>query len=283
MGIHQDRHRPASNVPFNRAPVARAIAIKHREQQRLTMLRLLGTTIIGIALLTGSAIYAKAASPEPAKTEQQKIKPEALKKAGEAATKDSEEEKSKVEKAKADTVKPDAAADKPDAAKTTEPTPKAVAAPTTAPEAAKEVADGLVVPDYLDDRSTPQKLLESYYNAVNRKEYARAYSYYAQDTQEADFNNYAKGYETTQSVTIKLGSTQPDPGAGQIYWTLPVAVESTLDDGKKQVYTGCYTISMTNPAMQEVPPFKPMSIRTGTLSKSPKPLAESVPEECEAP
>lgn len=276
MGIQQDRHNPASHVSITHAPAARAIAIKHREQQRLTLIRLLGTTIIGAALLTGSAIYARAASPEPAKAEQQKVKPEALKKAGEAATKDSEEEKAKVEKAKTE-------AEKADAAKTTEVAPKSDAAPTTAPEATKEVAEGLVIPDYLDDRSTPQKLLESYYNAVNRKEYARAYGYYAQDTQEADFSKYAKGYEGTQSVTIKLGSTQPDPGAGQIYWTLPVAVESKLDDGKTQVYTGCYTISMTNPAMQEVPPFKPMSIRTGTLSKSPKSLEESVPEECEAP
>ena len=276
MGIQQDRHNPAPYVPFTREPVARAIAIKHREQQRLTVLRLLGTTIIGAALLTGSSIYAKAASPDPAKTEQQKIKPEALKKTGEAATKDSEEEKAKVENAKPET-------DKPAASKATEAAPKVDAAPPPAPEAAKEVAGGLVVPDYIDDRSTPQKLLESYYNAINRKEYVRAYGYYAQDTQEANFSNYAKGYETTQSVTIKLGSTEPDPGAGQIYWTLPVAVESTLDDGEKQVYTGCYTISMTNPAMQEVPPFKPMSIRTGTLSKSPKSLNESVPEECEAP
>lgn len=149
--------------------------------------------------------------------------------------------------------------------------------------ATQNVANGLVYPDYLDDRSTPQKLIESYYNAINRKEYVRAYSYYAEGTPEPDFSKYAQGYKDTQSVTIKLGSTEPDPGAGQIYWTLPLAIQSTRTDGKSEVYTGCYTISMTNPAMQELPPFKPMTISTGTLSKSPKTLEESVPVECEAP
>ncbi|WOC17271.1 hypothetical protein [Pseudochrobactrum sp. MP213Fo] len=240
MAIEQYRHKPAPQVH-----VARAITANRKDQQRLTLIRLLGTTVIGAALLSGSAIYARAASTETPAPEQHKAK----------------------------------AADTSSQAQADE------QAPTEAvtPAATKEVAGGLVLPDYLDDRSTPQKLLESYYNAVNRKEYARAYSYYAQDTQEPDFSQYAKGYEGTQSVTIKLGKTEPDPGAGQIYWSLPIAIESTLNDGKTQVYTGCYTISMTNPAMQEVPPFKPMAIRAGTLSKSPQPLQESVPEECEAP
>ncbi len=272
MGIQQNRHTPAS-----RRPVALAITQDRAQHHRLAIIRLLGTTIIGAALLTGSALYAKAAGTPETKdkaTTQQKVKPEALKKAGEAATKDSEEEKAKVEKAKTDKTdaeKPKEAAapaDKPDAEK---------------PEATKEVAEGLLLPDYLDDRSTPQKLLESYYNAINRKEYARAYSYYAEGQQGDDFEKYAKGYAGTESVSVKIGSSEPDPGAGQIYWSVPIAIESKLAEGKAQVYTGCYTISMSNPAMQAVPPFKPMAIMAGTLSKSPLPLDKSVPEECGAP
>ena len=282
MGIQQNRHNPVS-----RRPVAQTIAQTRAQQHRLMIMRLLGTTIIGAALLTGSAIYAKAAGTSETKdkaTTQQKVKPEALKKAGEAATKDSEEEKAKVDKAKTDKPeaekpKENAAADKPDAKKATE----AEKPETTEPKATEEVAEGLILPDYLDDRSTPQKLLESYYNAINRKEYARAYSYYAEGQLGDDFEKYAKGYEGTESVHVKLGSTEPDPGAGQIYWSVPIAIESTLAEGKSQVYTGCYTISMSNPAMQVLPPFKPMAIMAGTLSKSPLPLDKSVPEECGAP
>ena len=45
-------------------------------------------------------------------------------------------------------------------------TPAAAAAQGHAPE-----------PDYLDDRSTAEAVIGSYYDAINRKEYARAYSY----------------------------------------------------------------------------------------------------------
>lgn len=143
--------------------------------------------------------------------------------------------------------------------------------------------EGETPPDYRDDRSTPQALITSYYNAINRKEYARAYSYYSEEGREPDFATYVKGYEHTANVKIALGSTEPDPGAGQIYWSLPLAIQSETDDGKSEVYTGCYTIRMINPSIQEAPPFRPMSIMTGSLTKSPLELDKSVPESCEAP
>ena len=34
-------------------------------------------------------------------------------------------------------------------------------------------------PQYLDDRSTPEAVIASFYNAIGRQEYARAWSYYA--------------------------------------------------------------------------------------------------------
>ena len=150
-------------------------------------------------------------------------------------------------------------------------------------EQTQDAADGVIVPDYRDDRSTPQALIESYYNAINRKEYARAYSYYSEEGREPDFKTFAKGYEGTKSVKVAVRKTDPDPGAGQIYWSLPIAIESQGDDGKSQVFTGCYTIRITNPSMQEEPPYKPMQIMTGSLTKSPLEIEKSVPENCEAP
>jgi hypothetical protein len=150
-------------------------------------------------------------------------------------------------------------------------------------EQTQDASDGVTVPDYRDDRSTPQALIESYYNAINRKEYARAYSYYSEEGREPDFKVFVKGYEKTKSVKVAVRKTDPDPGAGQIYWSLPIAIESESDDGKKEVYTGCYTIRLTNPGMQEEPPYKPMQIMTGSLTKSPLEIEKSVPESCEAP
>lgn len=150
-------------------------------------------------------------------------------------------------------------------------------------EQTQDAGDGVTVPDYKDDRSTPQALIESYYNAINRKEYARAYSYYSEEGREPEFSTFAKGYENTKSVKVAIRKTEPDPGAGQIYWSLPIAIESESADGNKQVFTGCYTLRLTNPAMQEQPPYKPMEIMTGSLTKSPLEIEESVPESCEAP
>lgn len=139
------------------------------------------------------------------------------------------------------------------------------------------------VPDYLDNRSNPETLIESYYNAINRKEYVRAYSYYSEEGRDPHFDDFAKGYENTKSVRVKTRHIEPDPGAGQIYWSLPLAIEAEDNDGKKTVFTGCYTLRMTNPAMQEEPPFKPLEIMTGSLTPSPLDLEKSVPESCDAP
>lgn len=150
-------------------------------------------------------------------------------------------------------------------------------------EQTQDASDGIIVPDYRDDRSTPQALIESYYNAINRKEYARAYGYYSEEGREPDFKTFSKGYENTKSVKVAVRKTEPDPGAGQIYWSLPIAIESESNDGTKQVFTGCYTLRLTNPGMQEEPPYKPMQIMTGSLTKSPMEIEKSVPESCEAP
>lgn len=133
---------------------------------------------------------------------------------------------------------------------------------------------------YLDDRSTPERLVQSYYNAINLRQYARAYGYFTGGSAPADFKSWAEGYAKTKSVSVQFGSTEPDPGAGQIYWALPVAIASLDADGKTTVYSGCYTIHLANPGMQVDPPFQPMSINGAKLKESDKPIAEAVPNGC---
>ncbi len=133
---------------------------------------------------------------------------------------------------------------------------------------------------YLDDRSTPQKLIESYYNAISHGYFAQAYGYFTEGSAPQDFAAWAKGYETTKSVTVKFGSTEPDPGAGQIYWTLPVAISATLNDGTVKVFAGCYKIHLSNPGMQTDPPFQPMGIVSGSLKETSKALEKAVPGSC---
>ncbi|MGH6761531.1 MAG: hypothetical protein ACRECW_08075 [Phyllobacterium sp.] len=138
------------------------------------------------------------------------------------------------------------------------------------------------VPDYIDDRSTPESLIKSYYNAINRKEYARAFGYYAVDAMTTPFDTFSAGFEATKTVKIELGNATAEGAAGSTYWTLPLAIQSISTDAKEEVFAGCYTIRLANPAVQGVP-FVPMSIMQGTLTPSELPLEKSVPEGCEAP
>ncbi len=134
-------------------------------------------------------------------------------------------------------------------------------------------------PAYLDDRSTPQSLIRSYYNAITRGEYSRAYSYYPANTLPA-FTTWSKGYENTRSVEVITGKAIPDPGAGNIYYNMPVAIRSVSKDGKVEVFGGCYVMHITNFGMQTEPPYQPMTIRSGKLSKSTRTFKQALPKSC---
>ncbi|MCK7612095.1 hypothetical protein [Roseibium sediminicola] len=133
---------------------------------------------------------------------------------------------------------------------------------------------------YLDDRSTPQKLVESYYFAISHRYYAQAYGYFQDGAAPADFDSWAKGYSDTGTVTVKFGATAPDPGAGQIFWALPVAISAAKTDGTTQVFTGCYKIHMANPGMQTDPPYQPMGIVSATLKETKKAFDTIAPGPC---
>ncbi|WP_226646926.1 hypothetical protein [Microbulbifer variabilis] len=132
---------------------------------------------------------------------------------------------------------------------------------------------------YKDDRSSPETLIESYYYAINHRYYAQAYSYLINPP--ADFNQWKDGYADTKSVKVKFGETSPDPGAGQIYWALPVALLAEKMDGKEVVYYGCYIIHMINPGMQGDPPYKNMGISRATLKETNQPFEKAVPKDCD--
>lgn len=134
------------------------------------------------------------------------------------------------------------------------------------------------IPDYKDDRSTPEALVSSYYNALNRGEFSRAYSYFDRDG--SDFAQWLRGYEYTRHVELQTGASEGDPGAGTLYWHQPVAIEAVSYDGIKEVFGGCYEISLGAPLNQEVPPFRPMAISSGSLHKSSSSLEDSLPKSC---
>ena len=130
---------------------------------------------------------------------------------------------------------------------------------TAAPLLAQET-----VPDYKDDRSTPAAVVTSLYNAIDRHEYLRAWSYFAEDS-APEFATFRDGYTDTDKVELRLGDVQSDGAAGSIHSLIPVAIRATQSDGTAKVFTGCYRLTQVQPGAQETPPFRPIQIDDGTL------------------
>lgn len=130
-------------------------------------------------------------------------------------------------------------------------------------------------PDYRDDRSTPEAVVESLYNAVTRKEFLRAHSYFQANAEVAPLEAFAKGYADTARVRVRPGKATGDGAAGSIFYSLPVVVESVSTAGKATVFTGCYELRLVQPAVQALPPFQPLGIVKGKLSETTASFADA--------
>jgi hypothetical protein len=131
---------------------------------------------------------------------------------------------------------------------------------------------------YLDDRSTPEAVISSYFNAIDRHEYARAWSYYQDGEGVQPFDQFAAGYETTASVVVSFGTAAEEGAAGSTYWTLPVRLDATSTTGEHSFFSGCYTLRLAQPANQAEPPFRPLHIVEGKLK--PARATDFAPAEC---
>ena len=119
---------------------------------------------------------------------------------------------------------------------------------------------------YLDDRSTAHELMRSFVNALNRHEYLRAYAYWEpQATQLPAFDSFQQGYANTESVQLTVGTVRSDAGAGQVYHQVPVALVAKTTGGGTQYFAGCYVLHLSQPAIQGMPPFQPLAIRSATV------------------
>ena len=126
----------------------------------------------------------------------------------------------------------------------------------------------LAAQPYLDDRSTPQAVISSFYDAIGRQEYSRAWSYYADGQGVPAFDTFVAGYSNTASVKVAFGTESGEGAAGSTYWTLPVSLDAVDTSGKHSYFAGCYTLRLANPQIQAEPPFEPLHIVSGHLKKA---------------
>jgi hypothetical protein len=122
---------------------------------------------------------------------------------------------------------------------------------------------------YIDDRSTPVQVIVSLYNAIDRKEYSRAYSYWDNpQTSLGDFDVYASGYQDTATVDLVFGMISADAGMSQIRFIVPVILKVTTTSHTQQNFSACYIVHETNPGVYGAPPFMPMGIEQGSAQVS---------------
>jgi hypothetical protein len=120
---------------------------------------------------------------------------------------------------------------------------------------------------YRDDRSGPVLVLQSLFNAVNRQEYLRAYSYWEPGAQKLAYDQFQQGYANTQSVKLTTGAVASDAGAGQFHYAVPVTLVALTTDGRTRTFVGCYVLHLANPGIQGVPPFQPLGITAATVKQ----------------
>jgi hypothetical protein len=134
---------------------------------------------------------------------------------------------------------------------------------------------------YLDNRSDAASLVRSLYNAVNRKEYARAWDYYGDQKPAKTYDKFVQGYADTTRVDVATGAVSEEGAAGSVFYQVPVAIRATDAKGNEAVFAGCYTARLANPQIQE-PPFRPMHIEKGALKPNTDggPLSSVLPESC---
>jgi hypothetical protein len=139
------------------------------------------------------------------------------------------------------------------------PPPTTLSQPTAAP-------GDISANQYIDSRTGPVEVLQSLYNAINRHEDVRAYSYWKSTAQNLPgLDQFEQGYNNTQEVTLTTGLVTSDAGAGQIYDTVPVALKAGLSDGTQQTFVGCYVLHISNPDIQTAPPFQPLGIESANV------------------
>jgi hypothetical protein len=122
--------------------------------------------------------------------------------------------------------------------------------------------------NFLDNRSGPIETVSSFLNALNLKQYVRAYYYYQNpSTYPGAFDPYAAGYSNTDVITATFGAVQSEGAAGSLYFKVPLAMKVLTTSSTIQTFVGCYTLRLAQPAVQAAPPFQPMGIISGKFTQ----------------
>ena len=122
-------------------------------------------------------------------------------------------------------------------------------------------------PAFLDDRSTAEQIVRSYYNALERGEYGRAVGYLGTNAAPSDYQAWWQSFADFGRLELSLGTPAHYSTAGYILYGVPVAAAVNAQGGEDWVEVGCIGVHQDMPGDEE--PFTPMYITGVTLEPHP--------------
>ena len=114
----------------------------------------------------------------------------------------------------------------------------------------------------------PAEILVSYYDAINSGQYRRAYNYWRNPSQ--NYREFARGYNDTRRVRLLMNPNIPaEGGAGSLYKEVPTVLISTMKNGSRQIFSGCYTLRKLNLSPPDIPKEDTWGIESANLKSAP--------------
>ena len=116
-----------------------------------------------------------------------------------------------------------------------------------------------------ENLSSPVTLLASFYDAVNSKDYERAFNYW--ETPPGNLQDFARGYADTAGVRLIVEPpTRIEGAAGSLYSEVPVVLIARRRDGGERVFAGCYVTRKSNLQPTDVPKVEVWRIHSAKVS-----------------
>jgi hypothetical protein len=127
---------------------------------------------------------------------------------------------------------------------------------------------------FYEDRTSAVGGLLSFYNAINRKEYDRAYGYFQgapnpQPSLAPPYQQFVAGYADTVSVSVAVGKVTQGAAAGNLYASMAVVLTAKHKDGSTARFSGCYVMHRVNDGISPDPNDELWSINSASLSPAP--------------
>jgi hypothetical protein len=96
-----------------------------------------------------------------------------------------------------------------------------------------------------EDRNDPIATLASYYNAINARDYRRAFGSW--DSPPSSYEQFARGFADTDRVRLLVDpSTNVEGAAGSAYASIPAIVLARTRSGNERLFAGCYIMRRSN-------------------------------------